>query len=171
MIIGRSLINEYYENEKLYSTGDNYLDELLERAFCEGYEYAQREFAEKEEEEEKKAKRKKIAKKAAIAAGATLAGIGAYQGVNAIRKNRAGKVLDSYNQYGFDSANAEDLENLTRATRIMNRSNKFDRFGHRLEGGVIKAGKTVGDAAKKTGKSVEEIAGKVKNKISGKKGE
>ena len=36
--------DEYYD-EKLYSTGDENLDELLERAFCEGYEYAQREFA------------------------------------------------------------------------------------------------------------------------------
>ena len=40
MIIGRNFI----EDQKLYSTGDDYLDELMERAFCEGYEYAQREF-------------------------------------------------------------------------------------------------------------------------------
>lgn len=36
-----------YENEmeeRLYSTGDYELDEILERAFCEGYEAAQREF-------------------------------------------------------------------------------------------------------------------------------
>jgi hypothetical protein len=45
MITGRQLVNEYYEDEKLYSTGDDYLDELLEKAFCEGYEYAQKEFA------------------------------------------------------------------------------------------------------------------------------
>lgn len=32
------------EEERLYSTGDVELDELLERAFCEGYEFAQREF-------------------------------------------------------------------------------------------------------------------------------
>ena len=35
--------NEYYD-EKLYSTGNDDLDELLEIAFCDGYEYAQREF-------------------------------------------------------------------------------------------------------------------------------
>ena len=35
--------DEYYD-EKLYSTGNDELDELLERAFCDGYEYAQREF-------------------------------------------------------------------------------------------------------------------------------
>ena len=51
MIIGRQLIermyseNDYYEDTKLYSTGDSELDDLLERAFCEGYEYAQKEFA------------------------------------------------------------------------------------------------------------------------------
>lgn len=44
MIIARKTTQPQYE-EKLYSTGDDYLDELLERAFCEGYEYAQREFA------------------------------------------------------------------------------------------------------------------------------
>lgn len=33
------------EEEKLYSTGNDELDELLERAFCEGYEYAQKEYA------------------------------------------------------------------------------------------------------------------------------
>ena len=43
MIIGRQLVEDQYE-EKLYSTGDDYLDEMLEKAFCDGYEYAQREF-------------------------------------------------------------------------------------------------------------------------------
>lgn len=42
MIVSR--YNDYYEDEKLYSTGDYKLDELLERAFCEGYEYAQKGF-------------------------------------------------------------------------------------------------------------------------------
>lgn len=32
------------EKQKLYSTGDEYLDELLEKAFCEGYELGQKEF-------------------------------------------------------------------------------------------------------------------------------
>lgn len=35
---------DYYEDEKLYSTGNDELDELLERAFCEGYYYAQKEY-------------------------------------------------------------------------------------------------------------------------------
>ena len=36
--------------QKLYSTGDEMLDNLLERAFCEGYELAQREFARRDYE-------------------------------------------------------------------------------------------------------------------------
>ena len=51
MITGYELIEKMYsenydeyEDEKLYSTGDDYLDDLLEKAFCDGYEYAQREF-------------------------------------------------------------------------------------------------------------------------------
>ncbi len=32
------------EKAKLYSTGNDELNKLLERAFCEGYEYAQKEF-------------------------------------------------------------------------------------------------------------------------------
>ena len=43
MILGKDYINGHQE-EKLYSTGDEMLDNLLERAFCEGYELAQREF-------------------------------------------------------------------------------------------------------------------------------
>ncbi len=48
MITGRELIEKMYsdydeyEDTRLYSTGDSDLDDLLERAFCEGYEYAQR---------------------------------------------------------------------------------------------------------------------------------
>lgn len=41
MIIGKQFVED---QERLYSTGDQELDELLERAFCEGYELAQREF-------------------------------------------------------------------------------------------------------------------------------
>ena len=47
MILGKDYINGHQE-EKLYSTGDEMLDNLLERAFCEGYELAQREYAEEE---------------------------------------------------------------------------------------------------------------------------
>ena len=44
------------EEERLYSTGNDELNELLERAFCEGYEYAQKEFATKNERRQSKRK-------------------------------------------------------------------------------------------------------------------
>ena len=50
MIKGYDLI-DYYEDTKLYSTGDDYLDDLLERAFCEGYEYAQNEYSKMEDDD------------------------------------------------------------------------------------------------------------------------
>ena len=43
MIIGKQFVENQYD-ERLYSTGNDELDELLERAFCEGYELGQREF-------------------------------------------------------------------------------------------------------------------------------
>ena len=47
MIIGKQFAEKLYsenQEEKLYSTGDEMLDNLLERAFCEGYELGQKEF-------------------------------------------------------------------------------------------------------------------------------
>lgn len=91
MIIGRDIVdyNNYYEpEERLYSTGYDDLDEAMERAFSEGYEYAQREFAKKAEEESRLTK----AQKAAIIAGAsTLGTAGAIQGAHAIGR----KIKDS----------------------------------------------------------------------------
>lgn len=56
MIIRKKLVNKYY-SEKLYSTGNDNLDSLLEKAFCDGYEYAQREFNEEDNKKEKKNKK------------------------------------------------------------------------------------------------------------------
>ena len=53
MLIGKQFTERLYsenQEEKWYSTGDEMLDNLLERAFCEGYELAQREYAEEAEE-------------------------------------------------------------------------------------------------------------------------
>ena len=47
MIIGKQFAEKLYsenQEERLYSTGDEMLDNLLERAFCEGYELGQKEF-------------------------------------------------------------------------------------------------------------------------------
>ena len=50
MITGRQLIDSYYEeDEKLFSTGNDELDDILEEVYYsgieDGYDYAQREFA------------------------------------------------------------------------------------------------------------------------------
>ena len=52
MILGRDLANSYYEeDEKLFSTGDEELDDILEEVYysgiSDGYDYAQKEFASK----------------------------------------------------------------------------------------------------------------------------
>ena len=52
------LYSNYQKEERLYSTGNDELDELLERAFCEGYEYAQREFGKAERKERRESNRK-----------------------------------------------------------------------------------------------------------------
>ena len=66
--------NNYEMEERLYSTGDVELDEILERAFCEGYEFAQREFADETEG-------------ALAGIGATGAALGAgYAGLKGIEK-------------------------------------------------------------------------------------
>ena len=59
MILGKDYINGHQE-EKLYSTGDEMLDNLLERAFCEGYELAQREYAEEEKKKIKELDKRNI---------------------------------------------------------------------------------------------------------------
>lgn len=53
------LYSNYQEEERLYSTGNEELDELLERAFCDGYEYAQREFS-KEDRKRRKERDKRL---------------------------------------------------------------------------------------------------------------
>jgi hypothetical protein len=50
--------DNYEVQEKLYSTGNDELDDLLERAFCEGYEYAQKEFGRAERKERRESNRK-----------------------------------------------------------------------------------------------------------------
>ena len=79
MITGYDLAEYLFSNyeddeERLYSTGDEELDELLEIAFSEGYEYAQREFGEKKDNQSIR----KDTGTGAIIGGATGAGIGAY---------------------------------------------------------------------------------------------
>ena len=75
--------NYNYEEEKLYSTGNDELDELLERAFCEGYEYAQREFGNVK-------RANKVAKKALEWKQVREGGnTGFWDSLDGLRKNRA----------------------------------------------------------------------------------
>lgn len=113
MIIGRQFAerfyseNDYQEEERLYSTGDDKLDELLERAFCDGYEYAQREFAEEEAEEPKK-KKHTGAKVAAGVGGAAVVGAGGVYGAEKLGKHwektgreKASEIADRLTSDGF----------------------------------------------------------------------
>lgn len=94
--------NGYEMEERLYSTGDYELDEILERAFCEGYEAAQREFADDSYDE---------LIGAGIGAGAVgLGAAGAYgyhKGSNALIKNRIEKIKNNKNL--TDAAKAERI--------------------------------------------------------------
>lgn len=77
------LYSDYQEEERLYSTGNDELDELLERAFCEGYEYAQREFG--KVKAANKAARKALELKQVREGGHT----GYWDSLYELRKNRA----------------------------------------------------------------------------------
>ena len=87
MIIGKQFA------ERLYSTGDEMLDNLLERAFCEGYELGQQLFSDSkdEDEDEKKDKRKKKLKRLALGTGSALALAGGYQGYKHLERRKADK--------------------------------------------------------------------------------
>ena len=96
--------------EKLYSTGNDELDDLLERAFCEGYEYAQKEFAEKEKDEEKK-KKKKYKNEShrgygrALIVGGIQGGAGRYAGKREVEKAlEEGDDIKTAKKRGLDKA-------------------------------------------------------------------
>ena len=95
MIIGKDLYNSYYEeDEKLFSTGNSELDDILEEVYysgiSDGYDYAQRKFSEKEE---KKKSGLKTAGKVALGTGAALA-VGGGIGENIIADKIAKKVAE-----------------------------------------------------------------------------
>lgn len=118
MRIGRQfaekLYSDYQEEERLYSTGNDELDELLERAFCDGYEYAQREFAEEDKKEEKKEKKKKKKYeneshrgygRAIIVGGTVPGGVGRYVGKREVEKAlEEGEDLETAKKRGLDKA-------------------------------------------------------------------
>jgi len=128
MIIGRQLVDEYYEDEKLYSTGDDYLDEMLEKAFCDGYEYAQREFAEEEDNQDKRGM--STGGKVAVAAGTAAALTAAYFGGRKLQKNHINKLIDK------SSGGTDEYRKLVAKQRKLEQGNALDRFGRKVSNKV-----------------------------------
>ena len=96
--------NNYEEDEKLFSTGNDELDDILEEVYYsgleDGYDYAQKEFAEKEEKKKKNSL--KTAGKITLGAGGATA-LGAAIGENAVIENIAKKVAEKkgLDKYGW----------------------------------------------------------------------
>ena len=174
MTIGRMFADDYsnYE-ERLYSTGSDELDEMLERAFCEGYEYAQREFAEEEESKKKMSKGGKIAVGAGagtVAAGGTIVGA-KYLGKHVEKKNfekaseaadrlqRATEGMNKAIENGKSTKRAEAA--IETAQKDMEKYARRSRFG----AGMQKPADSIVDASKKTFESAKGAGKKVHAKI------
>jgi hypothetical protein len=101
--------------EKLYSTGNDELDDLLERAFCEGYEYAQKEFATGLD---------KLAMKSAQGIIKMGQGNGkqAARIMNAGNKRFAGNSMEKVTEFGKRAAlrNKKEAEGLVKAANKVN---------------------------------------------------
>ena len=130
MIIGRQFAERFYsesdyEEERLYSTGNDELDELLERAFCDGYEYAQREFAEEEEEEKKGRTGLRAGIGGTLGAGA---GVGAAYGGKKLGKkilrSRAEKARNEANFAGEGGGMANPEKVLMKADKLEGQEGK-----------------------------------------------
>ena len=153
MILGKQFA------EKLYSTGDEMLDNLLERAFCEGYELGQQLFSDSkdEDEEKEKDKRKKKLKRLAIGTGSALALAGSYQGYKHLERRKADKdvkeALDNLNNILLtdDVKKIKEAElkyklaKLRKAKKDM--PGKLEMVGHALEH-PVKSVKTLIDNIK-----------------------
>ena len=142
MIIGKQFA------EKLYSTGDEMLDNLLERAFCEGYELGQQLFSdskdEDEDEDEKKDKRKKKLKRLALGTGSALALAGGYQGYKHLERRKADKdVKEALNNLNNILSTSDDVETIKEAAKKYRLAQikkakkdmpgKLEMVGHALE--------------------------------------
>ena len=158
MIIGKQFA------EKLYSTGDEMLDNLLERAFCEGYELGQQLFSDsKDEDEEKekdedKDKRKKKLKRLAIGTGSALALAGSYQGYKHLERRKADKdVKEALNNLNNIISTSDDMETIKEAVKKYRLAKlqkakkdmpgKLEMVGHALEH-PVKSVKTLIDNIK-----------------------
>ena len=153
MILGKQFA------EKLYSTGDEMLDNLLERAFCEGYELGQQLFSDSkdEDEEKEKDKRKKKLKRLAIGTGSALALAGGYQGYKHLERRKADKdvkeALDNLNNILLtdDVKKIKEAELKYRLAKLRKAKKdmpgKLEMVGHALEH-PVKSVKTLIDNIK-----------------------
>ena len=151
MILGKQFA------EKLYSTGDEMLDNLLERAFCEGYELGQQLFSDSKDEDEEKDKRKKKLKRLAIGTGSALALAGGYQGYKHLERRKADKdvkeALDNLNNILLtdDVKKIKEAELKYRLAKLRKAKKdmpgKLEMVGHALEH-PVKSVKTLIDNIK-----------------------
>ena len=155
MIIGKQFA------EKLYSTGNEMLDNLLERAFCEGYELGQQLFSDSKDEDEEKEKdkrKKKLLKRLALVTGSTLALAGGYQGYKHLERRKADKdvkeALDNLNNILSTSNDVKKIKEaelkyklaqIQKAKKDM--PGKLEMVGHALEH-PVKSVKTLIDNIK-----------------------
>ena len=151
MILGKQFA------EKLYSTGDEMLDNLLERAFCEGYELGQQLFSDSKDEDEEKDKRKKKLKRLVIGTGSALALAGGYQGYKHLERRKADKdvkeALDNLNNILLtdDVKKIKEAELKYRLAKLRKAKKdmpgKLEMVGHALEH-PVKSVKTLIDNIK-----------------------
>ena len=156
MIIGKQFA------EKLYSTGDEMLDNLLERAFCEGYELGQQLFSDskdedEDEEKEKDKRKKKLLKRLAIGTVSALALAGSYQGYKHLERRKADKdvkeALDNLNNILLtdDVKKIKEAELKYRLAKLRKAKKdmpgKLEMVGHALEH-PVKSVKTLIDNIK-----------------------
>ena len=154
MILGKQFA------EKLYSTGNEMLDNLLERAFCEGYELGQQLFSDSKDEDEEKEKdkrKKKLLKRLALETGSTLALAGVYQGYKHLERRKADKdvkeALDNLNNilHTGDVKKIKEAELKYKLAQIQKAKKdmpgKLEMVGHALEH-PVKSVKTLIDNIK-----------------------
>ena len=152
--------------EKLYSTGDEMLDNILERAFCEGYELGQQLFSDsKDEDEEKDKRKKKLLKRLAIGTGSALALAGGYQGYKHLERRKADKdVKEAFDNLNNILHTTDDVKKIKEAElkyklaqikkAKKDMPGKLEMVGHALEH-PVKSVKTLIDNIKSKQKQKE----------------
>lgn len=153
--------NEMEKEERLYSTGDAELDELLERAFCEGYEFAQKEFGYKEAYQEFKDAVKGSLNKGKEKAKEGYGKAKAYVGKHLGKEGTVATKVSGWAKAAGEKMSAKEVD--TASEKFVDLVKKFQGEGLTKKAAEEKALKKMGDnkivaGAKKAGRWV---AGKV----------